>query len=230
MGNIKENKKLQEKIVSLGEKKKKLTQKTNEAKKKLAKIKSDLGIEKGILDDMKKDKNNIRSKITDFQDLGKEQGKKLKSEDEVKGEITKNLSESKLKGDNIVKETNIINDEIKSRQSEFDDIKMRIQKMEVSIKKQEKDIETHAGKIQEVSGKIDKKGEEKAVDDKSKSIMKLNPMEKTVEKAKDALKDVLDPSLQVHVEEAYNIAIDKQNNDLNTYLKKLKNLPTAFVS
>ena len=155
--------------------------------------------------------------------------KKIKSDDEVKNEIIKNIKDAKLKGDNLDKEIGIKNDEIKSRQSEYDDAKMKISKMEVSIKKQEKNIDDLAKKQIEVTGKIDKKSEEDANKEKSDAIMKLNPMEKTLLAAKNVLKAVMDPNLQVHVEEAYNIVIDKDNNDISNYLKKIKALPSVFI-
>ena len=226
----KDNKKLDEKIKTLNDKKKKLSETLKNEKKKQDDKKKQLDQEKGIMDDMKKDKRNIRSKITDISDLSTEQGKKMKSEDEVKNEILKNIKEAKLKGDNLDKEIGIKNDEIKSKQTEYDDTKMKISKMEDSIKKQVKAIEDLAKKQQEVTGKIDKKGEEEAIKKKSDSIMRLNPMEKTLLAAKNVFKDVIDPNLQAHVEEAYNIVIDKDNNDISTYLKKVKNLPAMFTS
>merc|ERR1712032_1412351 len=133
-------------------------------------------------------------------------------------------------GDNLEKEIGVKNDVIKSKQNEYDDEKRKIDKNEESQKKQAKAIEDLAKKIQEVTGKIDKKGEEAAVKAKSDSIMRLNPMEKTLAAAKDTLKAVMDPSLQKHIEEAYNVVIDKQNNDINNYLKQVKPLPKMFIS
>ena len=134
-----------------------------------------------------------------------------------------------MAGDNLDKDIGVKNDEIKSKQNEFDDMKRKVTKTEASIKKQIAKIDELAKKQLEISGKIDKKGEEAAVKNKSDSISRLNPMEKTLLAAKDALKAIMDPSIQQHVEEAYNIVIDKDNNDIGTYLKKIKNLPSIFT-
>jgi hypothetical protein len=226
----KDNKKLQDKIKALTDQKAKLDKSYKTEKENQDKKKKELDLEKGVFDDQKKDKTNIRSKVTDLGEKSTEQGKKLKSVDEIKNELLKNIKEAKLKGDNLDKEIDIKNNEIKSKQNEFDDMKMKITKSEESQKKQAKAIEELAQKIQAVTGKIDKKGEEDAVKAKSDAIMKLNPMEKTLAAAKNTLKAVMDPSLQVHVEEAYNIVIDKQNNDINNYLKKVKSLPSIFLA
>ena len=224
-----ENKKLTDKIKTLTDIKTKLTAVHKSEKDNQDKKKKDLDLEKGVMDDQKKDKTQIRSKVTDLGEKSTEQGKKLKSVDEVKNELLKNIKEAKLKGDNLDKEIGIKNDEIKSKQNEFDDMTMKIKKSEESQKKQAKAIEELAQKIQETSGKIDKKAEEDAVKAKSDAIMKLNPMEKTLAAAKDALKAVMDPKLQTIAEEAYNVVIDKQNNDITNYLKKVKELPTIFT-
>merc|ERR1712032_1146907 len=226
----KDNHKLQDKIKDLTAKRNKLdkdykTQKDNQAKKK-----KDLDLEKGVMDDQKKDKSNIRSKVADLGEKSVKEGKELKSVDEIKNELNKNIKEAKLKGENLEKEIGVKNDEIKSKQNEYYDMKRKIDKNEASQKKQAQAIEDLAKKIQEVTGKIDKKGEEAAVKAKSDSIMRLNPMEKTLLAAKDTLKAVMDPSLQKHIEEAYNVVIDKQNNDINNYLKQVKSLPKIFTS
>lgn len=225
----KENKKLLDKIKALNEKKIKLEAKLKDEKKAQAAKAKDIDMEKGIFDNMKKDKRDIRGKVTDLQDLNKEQGKKMKSADEIKNEILKNLKEAKLTGDNIDKDISVKNDDIKSKQNEHDDLKQKITKLEGNIQKQVKAIDDLGKKILEVSKKIDKKGEEETNKKKSASIMRLNPMEKTLKNSKDALKAVMDPALQEFVEQAYNIVIDKDNNDINNYLKQVNNLPSLFI-
>jgi len=153
----------------------------------------------------------------------------MKSGDEIKNEILKNIKDAKLKGDNIDKEISIKNDEIKSKQNEFDDLKTKVTKIEANIKKQAQAIDDLTKKILETTSKIDKKKEEDAQKKNSESINKLNPMETTLKNSMNALKAVMDPNLQTFVEEAYNIVIDKDNNDINNYLKKVNSLPSVFI-
>lgn len=193
-------------------------------------LEKDFQAEKGVMNELNEKKKNITETISNFNSQSELATKQLKANEDKKNTLQKETEKAQLTLQQLQKEIEEKSNDINSAQKNFENLEKKINKLQNDIKVFEENQKQAIKKQDDLTKKIDTVESEKLKKQSYQALSKLTDLEKPLAEAKKGIMVMIDTSALNIVENSYNIAIDKDNNDLTAFERELTKIPNYIWS
>jgi len=193
-------------------------------------LEKDYQAEKGIMNELNEKKKNTTDTISHFNSQSELATKQLKANEDKKNSLQKETEKTQLTIQQLQKEIEKKTNDVNSAQKNFDNLEKKVKKLQEDIKVFEENQKQAIKKQDDLTKKIDTVESDKLKKQSYQALTKLTDLEKPLAEHKKGIMDMIDSSSLNTVENSYNIAIDKDNNDLSAFEREMTKIPNYIWS